>query len=604
MISQLYSILNEFKNPKYLIEQQIHRKICDFNGEKFKDEKKQLDSEFFYEKTAFAFMENGNPPAEWGDTFYAPLSDYIDPATKKWTSSDPDIQNITPEMISYWEKRSNEVDNPILQCRYSGLVWDFSQKISNLKPDISVAHRFIDSVIKMANLGGDPFLKHKLERGLRLAVSFNDEQRIISIRDAVIKYEDTHSEDNKCGTWGYSYNLLIGNKDLYRKVQLGEEQESRIIQELERKLRKFSDRDSENLKPHSVELIVTKLAPYYKDKNDTENMKRVLLIYRDSFLYGIKNNLVIAGSHWLEKIRKILFQYGLSKEAKKLEHNIRSLQKEDLKCLQKFEIPLQIPKEEIDNYISELDKRNFSEALNYIALSFVPNKEKAKGIVFKIAKEHPLQARIPQSVMDYTGREVATIGPLESNLEGHIVHHISQSIKINLPFIELGLRHLEKNKSLDANSLSKHLFKSPVFTPASHPIIKEGLISYFNKNYVASCSILIHQIESAIRELISVAGGTIYLPSNNSRETGFELRPLGALLRDEILTKVSEKLNNNIPDFFRILLVDKRALNIRNSICHGHFPANFLNQGIAIHIIHILLILSILRKAESSSQNK
>ncbi|MCZ0933091.1 MAG: DUF4209 domain-containing protein, partial [Oligoflexia bacterium] len=204
----------------------------------------------------------------------------------------------------------------------------------------------------------------------------------------------------------------------------------------------------------------------------------------------------------------------------------------------------------------------------------------------------------------HTGRIIATIGPLESDLEGHIVHQISQSMKMNLSFIVLGLDHLQRNKSLDANSLSKHLFKSQVFTPASHPIIKEGLISYFNKNYIASCSILIHQIESAIRELISVAGGTIYQPSNNSREGGFELRALGALLRDEIFTKTVEKLNNNIPDFFRILLVDKRALNIRNSIYHGHFPTNFLNQGIAIHIIHILLILSILRKTESSSQNK
>ena len=146
---------------------------------------------------------------------------------------------------------------------------------------------------------------------------------------------------------------------------------------------------------------------------------------------------------------------------------------------------------------------------------------------------------------------------------------------MNLSFIALGLSHLKKNKSLEANLLSDHLFKSPVFTKESHPIIKQGLIAYFDKNYIVSCSVLIHQIESAIRELISVAGGAIYQPSNNSRKTGFELRPLGALLGDEIFTKVFEKLNNNIPDFFRILLVDKRSLNIRNSIYHGHFPATF-----------------------------
>ncbi len=117
---------------------------------------------------------------------------------------------------------------------------------------------------------------------------------------------------------------------------------------------------------------------------------------------------------------------------------------------------------------------------------------------------------------------------------------------ISVLFISLGLSHLEKNKLLDANSLSEHLFKSPIFTKASHPIIKEGLNAYFNKNYIVSCSVLMHQIESAIRKLISVAGGDIYQASNNPRKTGFELRPLGSLLKDEIFIKVFEKLNSNI----------------------------------------------------------
>ena len=45
------------------------------------------------------------------------------------------------------------------------------------------------------------------------------------------------------------------------------------------------------------------------------------------------------------------------------------------------------------------------------------------------------------------------------------------------------------------------------------------------------------QIESAIRELVSIAGGEIYQSSSNSKEKGFELRPLGTLLRDEIFYK-------------------------------------------------------------------
>ena len=596
MIEQLYSILNEFKNPEYLIEKKVYRKICDFNNQKFKETKLPINSKFSYEQLAFTFMEGRNPPLEWGNTFYTPL--FID----QWSASYPDIKDITPKIINYWEKRSSKVNNPILQCRYAGLVWDFSQKIRNLPPDRLVAYRFIDSVINMANLGGNPFLKYKLERGLKLAISINDQQKIIYVRDAIIKYEETHFEEDKPGTWGYSYDLLIGDKNLYRKIKLEKKQEEQIIKELERKLKNFSDKNSKAFNAHHVEYIITKLAPYYKGKNDIGSMKRVLLIYRDSFLYGIKNNHVMVGSHWLAKIRKILFQYGLTEEAKKLETNIRSLQKEDLNYLQKFETTIKIPKTAIDNYISELDRKNLSEALNCIALSFIPDKEEAKNIVLKIAKEHPLQTRMSQSIMDHTGRKVATIDPIENDLEGHIVRQMSESTKINLSFIALGLKHLKENKSLDANTLSEHLFKSFVFPAVNHQIIREGLSAYFNKNYIASCSILISQIESAIRELISVAGGTIYKPSNDSKKIGFELRPLGALLRDEIFTKVFEKLNSNIPDFFKILLIDKRSLNIRNSIYHGHSPASFFNEVVTIHIIHILLILSFLRKNKKPSR--
>ncbi len=600
-LKKLYSILNEFKNPECMIEEDIHKKICDFNNKEFKDKKPPPDSELFYEQMAFAFMENGNPPLEWGNTFYAPLFGSID-INEQWTSCYPDIKNITPEMINYWEKRSKEVDRPILECRYSGLVWDFSKKIRKTKPDISIAHKFIDSIIKMAHIGGDTFLQDKLERRLKLAVSINDKKRVSCICNAIIKYENTYSEDDKIGTWGYSYDFLIGDKDLYRKIKLEQKQENEIIKSLETKLKKFSTKDSNKCRPHLVEHIVTKLAPYYKDRNDKENMKRVLLIYKDSFLYGIKNNLVMVGSHWLEKVRTILFQYGLSEEAKGLESNIRSLHKTDLNYFQKFEISFPISKTEIDSYLSELDMRNLSEALDYITLSFIPDKEEAKNIIFKNAKEHPLQMIIPQSIVDHTGRVVTKIGTLEDDLEGHIVKQISQSMNMNILFIKLGFSYLKKNKSLNANSLSEHLFKSPIFTKENHPIIKQGLIAYFNKNYIASCSILIHQIESAIRELISVAGGEIYQPPNNHRKTGFELRSLGALLRDKCFIKAFEKLNPDIPDFFKILLIDKRSLNIRNSIYHGHFPANFFNEGVAIHIIHVLLILSIIKKIENFSK--
>ncbi len=444
-MKELYSVLNEFKSTKYLtketdVEWQIYEKICDFR-QNFKDNKFPLGSEFFYEETAFALRERNEKSGskEWEGFHYRPLYSEQD-GKGNFVFSYPDIKYINPKMINYWEKRSNETeDNPTLQCRYAGLVWDFSQKIKNERLNISSAHKFIDSIIKLTDLEGYPFLEKKFERCLRLVVALNDQKRITSVRDAIIKYENVHSKDDKPGTWGYSFDLLIREKDLSRKVQLTKEQEEAIIKELERKLKNFSDKNPKTFDLNSTECIITRLVLYYKSKNDTENMKRILLIFKDSSLWGIENKLVMAaGSIWLERVRKILFQYGLSNETKKLESDIRSSQKEDLKRLGRIKTPIKIPKKEIDNYFNELDRKSLSEALNDIALSFIPNKEQSKNMVLEMAEKHPTLYLIPKSIMDHTGKIVAKIGSIKDDLEGNIVQNISQSTQLMLPWVRLG----------------------------------------------------------------------------------------------------------------------------------------------------------------------
>ena len=147
--------------------------------------------------------------------------------------------------------------------------------------------------------------------------------------------------------------------------------------------------------------------------------------------------------------------------------------------LKKHELSIRIPPAGIDNYIPNLDKKTLSEALNYIAWEFIPNKEDAKDTVIEMKNKHPLSFMFSEYIMDHKGRKVTQIE--SDDLEGHVVQHIAQSMSFYSALIKLGLNHLEKNKSLNATTLSEHLFKSPVFPKENHPIIKEGLIAYFNK---------------------------------------------------------------------------------------------------------------------------
>ena len=402
------------------------------------------------------------------------------------------------------------------------------------------------------------------------------------------------------GTWGHSFDLLIGDRKLYKKDLLTKEEEDKIIKELERKLNIFSDQNPKIFRPDVIENIVKKLAFYYNSKQDKENMQRVLIKYKDSML-SIENLPALIKEPLLKKVREILLQYGLSTEAKKLETEIRSLQEKSQKELEfkKNSVSIPIPKEVIDSYITELNNRTLSDAIDFIAMNFIPDKEKSKNLAIEIAYKHPLQNFVSQTIVNDKGREIAEIGPIEKDIEGRTVQQMIHAIGLKIHFLTICLNYLIKTKSLSSDSLSQHLLQSGLFPETHRAIIKEGVNAFLEKKYITCCSILIPQIEVGIRELISRFGGETY-NIKFSKEKGFQLRPLGALLRDKKFIQIFEKIDKNIPFYFQVLLTDSRGYNLRNNICHGDLPSHHFNETSALLIIHTLLILSIFFRSSTN----
>ena len=128
-----------------------------------------------------------------------------------------------------------------------------------------------------------------------------------------------------------------------------------------------------------------------------------------------------------------------------------------------------------------------------------------------------------------------------------------------------------------------------IFEEKYHSIALKGLDAFFEKNHIACCSVLAPQIESVIRCFVVSSGGSIY-------NQEMKLKLLGSLLRDNTFVSLFDNLNNNIPDYFKIVLVDERGFNIRNLISHGYLPAGQFNENTSFLLIHLLLILSIFRK--------
>ena len=277
-----------------------------------------LPEEYSWELMAFEFRENHPDKAnEWG-TYYGPAEDgtYFEY---------PSIGRISPEIIGYWIGRVNEATHPILKARYADLVWDFSRIVTKEPADVSMAHTAIDSRLEIAQRD---LHSHKtdvidhLRRALFLSISLNDSARICESRGSVIAFEDKVAEDDKAGLWGFSYDLLVGN----RNILLSEDLEEKIVRDLEDRLNRLTQRSDEmSLTSHrwKAQRAVSRLTTYYHKQGQAEEVKRVILKYYEGFKHLVDSEASLIVSGWLQEVYSTYRQYGFSEEAEAITSTLR-----------------------------------------------------------------------------------------------------------------------------------------------------------------------------------------------------------------------------------------------------------------------------------------
>ena len=173
--------------------------------------------ELVAEKMAFDFHENYNNDTADPHMYYGPMIEWIrdDGATVEY----PSISMISPDILEYWATRAIDTRHPIMKTRYADLVWEFSKVIQGVASDVRMAQIAIDNRLQLAERDLHKYemdtIQH-LHRGLTLAASLSDTKRFEEVRDAIIAYEDKIVEDDKLGTWGFSYDLLVRNS--YKKI--------------------------------------------------------------------------------------------------------------------------------------------------------------------------------------------------------------------------------------------------------------------------------------------------------------------------------------------------------------------------------------------------
>ena len=235
----------------------------------FPENGEEIALELKAESMAFNFMENyKSKDSGWG-TYFGPRV--------VWSNGDgtatesPSIKLVTKEIIDYWKTRVSETNNPILKARYSGLIWDFSKTILNESPNYKIGLEYVESLIETVEqriCRREIELITKIKRAMQVALSLNATELIERVKFATIELENNIAENDKLGLWGYSFDLLIGNK----KINLTEEEEENIIKILELRFDELTS--EEQLNPWNAEASVERLANYYRKKGNEKKVKK------------------------------------------------------------------------------------------------------------------------------------------------------------------------------------------------------------------------------------------------------------------------------------------------------------------------------------------
>lgn len=538
---------------------------------------------------AFAFMANYQQGKNKWETYFGPMME--GKTSDGQIVQSPSIQRISDAVLNYWGERSSESAHPFFRARYSDVVWDFSKPVTKKTADVKFAQRAIDSYLELISKNLYEHVSTGItdaKRALDLAISLNDSTRIESVRDAILKLEDKICEVKMPGTWGFAFDLLVNNS----KSKLTDKQRQSVIDRLENILSTVAAAadSEETIEPFVGEHAALRLAAHYRRLGKLEDAHRVLKLYAKPFLILSKKAGPMLAHSWLRQVHQNFCEYGMKEDAESLAVQIRELGIESKKDMREFSQKIEIPVAEVEKFLDQLLAGDLEPVLGRLAAYFTPDSKKVEAQVKELAKVAPLMAFLSTNIIGNDGREVATVGSVDNDLEGRVVMQMSQNFQIESLFLRRALEEFIKRFGLNSDALLNQLYKSPLFDESRRAILKRGLDAFYAGDHVVAVHLLIPQIEHAFRRLLVMCQRPVL---KLNRQGGQDLRILDEMLRDPA---VVELFSESKTVYLRVLLTDRRGWNLRNDVCHGITEPDSIGWYACDRVIHVFLILCCIRK--------
>ncbi|MCK4342030.1 MAG: DUF4209 domain-containing protein [Phycisphaerae bacterium] len=549
-----------------------------------------------YMAARWAFFFNHSQPgeaSEWG-TYFGPV----------WTIKredgnmvyKPDLRQIDAEIVRHWEQRRDQVRHPVMRARYADLLWDFRKHVTGERAKVEDARMAIDAYVDAIHRATPEHAIdniHRLMRSLELAISISDVDRVKVVRDAMFTLYDKIVDPAMDGSWPWLFDMLYANK----KVPVTDEQRQHMIDSLEGILKHCANPNEKgSLRPCGAESAAQRLAVHYSKENRPDDVRRVIRTWGEFFIHLSRIAQGIVSISWLQKVHDSYRKHGMHAEADQVLLLYKEKGKEAEGQMASIRVDVPVDKEAVDKALDELTSKGVEAALTSVATAFVPSASRARELLTDLHEGG-------SSIMAHFGIRIlgdqqvlADIGSMELDLDGRVIHQLSQEMDIGWRFLALALNRIREKFSATADTLLDFIRPGALFDPIREPLLRQGFEAYLQDDHVKAVHVLVPQIEAMLRKLLG----------NLGQPTSKRMRSTKGVMQEKTLTDILEQepavaaffKENGLEDwhtYLRMFLTDPRGWNLRNRLAHGLMAPHEFSRQVSDWVLHAILMLGLLR---------
>lgn len=541
------------------------------------------------EVLAFALWPNAKP-SPWGTYFGSSVSGTRQDGTR-WYS--PDIDGTDPATIPYWIERAHASTHPVLRARYADLAWEMAWLIANTRPDIEMARIAIDSYLDSIPRRADAYHRFPVAiRALDLAIAIGDEGRTDSARAALL---GLHREAVASGSqWGQAPQRLLDQP----RTRLTDVECEQLLEDLRAVARQRSNvADPKVFDPHATEHAVKLLTKHLRRVgNHAEAREWQGLLGRTFEHFGSLGDPLLASSVLQtaeNAFRDAGDREGSRRARRSMETSIESAQER----MTPTEIGIPVNPDDDERYLERIVADDIPTTFARLAVSFLDRKERIVAQVAQSAMDAPLQAVIDQTFM-YGSQVSAVVGSVDADPEGRLILTASQYMGFSERYLLMAFSRAVTRLEIMPDHFVTWVARHKLFDDLT--LVREGVMAWYEGEYVKSIHVLVPQIEHALRSI----AGELGLPVTKAAPSGGGAS-VAINMSDMLYNRpeVTDALGEDLTLHFKALYADPKGFNLRNFLAHGLMDARAMTFGAATRVVHTLLLLGAWKEiAESRKQ--